>query len=201
MREIGRLVLVLVAICVVAAGGLAAVRQALAERIEMQSDFYVRGPALERLLEKPAAELLANKVKLTVDDAVYPVFFRTEGEEVVALAVEAPGKGGYGGDIQIMIGIDLPRGTAIGMEIIAHSETPGVGSNVTKESFRKQWRGLPIAKPLVLGEGVDGISGATYSSRAVTDGTNRVVTLLNEHREELMSAIAATRSAGKEASE
>ena len=198
MREIGRLVLVLVAICVVAGGGLAAVRGALAERIERQGDFYVRGPALERLLGQPAKELLANKVKMTMDGQELPVFFVKKDGALTSLAVEAAGTGGYGGDILIMIGVDLNAGAMLGMEVIAHSETPGVGSNIAKEGFRAQWKGLPFTKPVALGEGLDAISGATYSSRAVTDGTNRIIQLLAEHRDEVLAAIEAQGAVGEE---
>jgi len=131
MREIGRLVLVLGLICALSASALSYVRTSLAPRIEMQSDFYVRGPALERLFEQPADELLANKVKLELGEQTYPVFFTQEEGELTGLAVEAPGHGGYAGDIVIMVGLDPRRGTVLGVEIVAHSETPGVGAAST----------------------------------------------------------------------
>jgi len=191
MREIGRLAVVLVLICMVAAGGLAAIRQALADRIEQQEDSFVRGPALARLLEQPASELLANKVKIDVDGVEFPVFFLRDGGEVALLAVEAPGRGGYAGDIQVMIGLDLRSETMLGLEIIAHSETPGVGSKVAQPGFRAQWVGLPAGDRVELGSEIDAISGATYSSRAVVDGTNRIVDLLQTRRDEILAAIAA----------
>jgi Na+-translocating ferredoxin:NAD+ oxidoreductase RnfG subunit len=74
-----------------------------------------------------------------------------------------------------------------------------VGSNVAKAGFRQQWRGLSATKPVALGKDIDAISGATYSSRAVADGTNRIVDLLNSQREEILSAIAESRAAAEEA--
>jgi len=192
MREIGRLVLVLGLICSLSAAALSYVRTALAERIEMQSDFYVRGPALERLFERPADELLANKVTIPVDGAEYPVFFTREGGEVAGLAVEAPGHGGYSGDIVIMVGIDLRTGKGLGVEIVSHGETPGVGARVEQPAFRKQWRGLPLDAPAALrgdGGGIDAISGATYSSRAMIDGTNQVLDLVREHESDILALI------------
>ena len=203
MREIGRLVLVLGTIGVVSASTLAYVRASLAPRIEQQSDLFVRGPALERLFGRPAAQLLANKIVLDTGEAAYPVFYERESGEVVGLAVEAAGHGGYGGDIVMMIAIDLRTGKMTGTEIIMHSETPGIGSQVEKPSFRKQWLGLAAAEPVDLrsaGGRVDAISGATFSSRAMIEGTNQVVQLIRDHQSDILARIAdggATAEGGK----
>ncbi len=192
MREIGRLVLVLGLICSLSAAALSYVRTSLADRIEQQSDFYVRGPALERLFARPADELLGNKITFALGEQDYPVFFTREGGEVTGLAVEAPGHGGYSGDIVMMIGIDLRSGRGLGVEIVSHGETPGVGARVEQPSFRKQWRGLPLDAPAALrgdGGGIDAVSGATYSSRAMIDGTNQVLDLVREHKTDILARI------------
>ncbi len=190
MREIIKLVIVLSLICGVAAGALTVARQTLSARIEMQSDFYVRGPALERLFECPAAELLVNKVSYTSDGRTFPVFYMKDGDEVTGFAIEAPGAGGYGGDIKIMVGVDLRTEKVVGMEIIDHKETPGVGSQVEKASFRRQWHGLSIGQSVELGGQIDAISGATYSSRAVVNGTNVVIDILAKGKQEILASIA-----------
>jgi electron transport complex protein RnfG len=192
VREIVRLVVVLSAICGFSAGALTFARQHLADRIEKQNDFYVRGPALERLFKQPAADLLDNKISFTMDGLTYPVFFTREGDIITGLAVEAPGAGGYAGDIVIMVAIDLTTQRMVGMEIIQHSETPGVGAQVEKAGFRRQWAGLPAAERVGLtsqGGRLDAISGATYSSRAVINGTNRIVDLVSRNRDELLATI------------
>ena len=194
MREIARLIVVLALICGISAAALTVVRQNLALKIEQQSDFYVRGPALQRLFSKPASELLGNKVSILTGDNSYPVFYLTDEGEITGLAIEAPGTGGYGGDIVVMIGIDIQTDQIVGLEIIQHSETPGVGSKVEKSSFRKQWKGLIIDESVDLtsrGGQIDAISGATYSSKAVVNGTNQIVDLVNDHRDEIMALIKA----------
>jgi len=193
MREIARLVLVLGLIAACSAAALSYVRTALEPRIERQSDFYVRGPALERLFGAPASEVLGNKIIVEADGLSYPIFyFQTEGR-LAGLAVEAPGKGGYGGDIVIMVGLDLESGKMLGVEIISHSETPGLGAQVEKASFRRQWRNLEIGSPAALsgnGGRIDAITGATYSSKAMIDGTNQIVDLLMKHEEDVRAMIA-----------
>ncbi|MCD4747926.1 MAG: FMN-binding protein [Thermoanaerobaculales bacterium] len=192
LREIARLVLVLGTICSLSAASLAYVRTSLADRIEMQEDFYVRGPALERLFQRPAQELLAEKLTVPVGEEAYPVFYLLEAGEVTGLAVEAAGKGGYGGNIVIMIGLDPRNDSVLGVEIVSHSETPGLGAKVELQGFRQQWTGLTLDCPVALtGDGgrIDAISGATYSSEAMVDGTNQVVLLLRNHREEILTLI------------
>ncbi|MEA1979986.1 MAG: FMN-binding protein [candidate division Zixibacteria bacterium] len=194
MREIAKLVVVLALICGISATILTVARQNLALKIEQQSDFYVRGPALERLFSKPASELLSNKISISAGDNSYPVFYLMDEGKITGLAIEASGTGGYGGNIVIMIGVDIQTNQIVGMEIIQHSETPGVGSKVEKSSFRKQWKGLIINESMKLtsqGGQIDAISGATYSSKAVVNGTNQIVGLVNDHRDEIMSLIKA----------
>lgn len=201
MREIGRLVLVLGLICSISAGALAWARGSLAPLIERQSDFYVRGPALARLFEQPADELLGNKVNVELGGVTYPVFYTMAGGEVTGMAVEAAGHGGYSGDIVIMIGVDRTNGQMLGVEIVAHGETPGVGAQVEKPGFREQWQGLPADRDAALrsaGGGIDAITGATFSSRAMIDGTNQVTALVREHEDEILSLIAAAGAADPE---
>jgi len=199
MGKIGRLVLVLGLIGIGSAVSLAWVRTSLAPRIEQQEDFYVRGPALARLFHCPAEEVLANKVVIDTETSSYPVFFRTDGGEIVGLAVQAAGRGGYGGDIVMMIGIDQAAGELLGVEIISHSETPGLGANVAKDEFRQQWAGLSTADHVALrsaGGSIDALSGATFSSGAMMDGTNQILDLLQAHTEDIMTAIDQKTTSG-----
>ncbi|MBP3436518.1 MAG: FMN-binding protein [Clostridia bacterium] len=77
---------------------------------------------------------------------------------------------GYGGSVTSIVGIDC-EGRVVGVSVSAPDETPGLGANVTKESFLSQF----LTKPdgyFSLGENVEAQTGATYSSRAVVDGIN-----------------------------
>lgn len=189
MREIVRLVVVLTLICVVTAGALEVLRGQLEPRIELQEDLNIRGPALASLFGKPAAELLANKIIFHHNDTDYPIFYMKENGEVTSLAIEAAGKGGYGGDVSIMIGIDLKQDRTLGMEIIKHAETPGVGSRIEKETFRKQWQKLPAAEDVTLGKQIAAISGATYSSRATINATNQIIAQVRDSKDEILALI------------
>lgn len=194
MREITKLVLVLVLICGISSAALTAARRVLEPRIEKQNDLFIRGPALNRLLGKPASELLDNKAIFSIDNHPYPIFYLEDEGEITGLAVEAAGLGGYGGNISVMIGMDMRRDKMLGLEIVRHSETPGVGSQVEKPVFRNQWKNLSINERVELrreGGQIDAISGATYSSKAVVNGTNQIVDLMSRHRDDIIDSIRA----------
>ncbi|MFN2355189.1 MAG: FMN-binding protein [Desulfopila sp.] len=193
MSEIVRMVVVLSVIAGVCSAALTAANIQLAPQIDKQTDLYVRGPALERIFGKPPAEVLGNKVVMQTNGQEIPVFFTENEGEVATIAVEAIGKGGFGGDLKIMVGIDLKTERMTGMEVVSHSETPGLGSRIEEITFRRQWQGLPTDNPVALnseGGGIDAISGATTTSGAAIRGTNDVLTFVHEHREGILQEIA-----------
>ena len=193
MSEILRMVVVLSLITGFCSAALTSANVLLSPQMDKQTDFYVRGPALERLFGKPAEELLSNKVTIRTEGGNVPVFFTREGDAVSTLAVEAVGKGGYGGDLKILVGIDLAKNSQIGMEVVSHSETPGLGARIEEPGFRGQWKGLSLDKPAALtanGGTIDAISGATNTSRAAVNGTNDVIGFIQEHRDEVLRLIA-----------
>lgn len=193
MSDIIRMVVVLSLIAGVSSAALTAANIKLAPQIDKQTDFYVRGPALEKLFKKPAEEVLGNKVVIKAADQVIPVFFTTENDKVATLAVEAIGKGGFGGDLKIMVGIDLNAETMTGMEVVSHSETPGLGARISEIGFRKQWQGLPTDTPLALtkdGGIIDSISGASTTSGAAVRGTNDALAFVRDYKDDILKSIS-----------
>lgn len=85
-------------------------------------------------------------------------------------------KEGYGGDIQITVGITAD-GTVNGISILSISETAGLGMRATEPEFYEQYQGKQAEKFVVSkdggdGEPIDALSGATITSRAVTGAVN-----------------------------
>ena len=116
--------------------------------------------------------------------------FKTEGDcavgykggEVVGYVYVTSAKG-YGGDVQIMTGI-TSEGSISGVVVLDHDETPGLGANCEKEDFRAQYlqsvpdNGFTVVKNQAAGNGqIEALTGATISSRAVTDAVNEAVDL------------------------
>ena len=194
MSEITRMVVVLSLIAGVCSAALTSANYLLDPYVNKQTDYFVRGPALERLFGTPAEEVLGNKVVITDELGDVPVFFVKENDKVSRLAVEAIGRGGYGGDLVIMIGIDLVNDRLTGMETVSHSETPGLGARIEEPGFRRQWQGLPLNQPVAItadGGTIDAISGASTTSRAAASGTNVVLDFVRDNKDEILAEIAA----------
>lgn len=83
---------------------------------------------------------------------------------------------GFSAEITMMVGI--ADGMVTGIAIVSHTETAGLGAvaaaqNAAGETFRNQFSGLSGSLAVDKdGGSVDSITGATITSRAVTDGIN-----------------------------
>ena len=83
---------------------------------------------------------------------------------------------GYGGDIQFSMGVTLD-GTLNGISLLNIKETAGLGMKAKEPAFYGQYEGKQAEKFVVSkdggdGEPIDALSGATITSRAVTDAVN-----------------------------
>ncbi len=154
-----RLAGVLTAICICVAALLAVVNM-------LTRDVIAANAAKEREETVFAIFEGADKMEeyaLADGKTVYLVY---SGDAIVGYSVNIAA-GGFGGNIDMMVGINSD-GTVKGTKIISMSETPGVGTKVNSDSFLGQFTGK--GDDIALGETIDAISGATISSRAVTDG-------------------------------
>lgn len=192
MSEITRMVVVLSLIAGVCSAALTSANYLLDPYVNKQTDYYVRGPALERLFGKPAEEVLGNKVVVSDESGDIPVFFIKDGDTVSRIAVETIAPGSFGGNLTIMVGVDLVDARLTGMEAVSHSETPGLGARIEEDRFRRQWRGLPIDQPVAItadGGVIDAISGASTTSRAAVNGTNGVIEFVRDKQDEILKQI------------
>ncbi len=83
---------------------------------------------------------------------------------------------GFGGDIVMMVGIDCEEKVR-GIEVLSHSETPGLGAKMTTDDFKKRFCGknteLSVVKtPTKSPDEVQAITGATITSRAAAKGVS-----------------------------
>ncbi len=96
--------------------------------------------------------------------------------KLIGYSVEVVESTGYNGDITMIIGYTA-MGKVSDVKIISHSETPGLGSKVDSPDYLDQFKGT--TDQLDYSE-VDGISGATYSSKAVMNGINQATKALHD---------------------
>ena len=81
---------------------------------------------------------------------------------------------GYGGTIDMVVGIDL-KGRVAGIKIISMNETPGLGMNASESKFLRQFTGKTSKSPLKAKKDIDAITGATITSQAVADGVKQAL--------------------------
>ena len=79
---------------------------------------------------------------------------------------------GYGGEMRMAVGVS-PDGNVIGLAVIEHKETSSFFRRVLKRDFIKSLIGKAYSDPFFLDQDVDGVTGATYSSRALADAVRR----------------------------
>lgn len=139
----------------------AAVREVLKAPARWDT-LYLAGDALTRTAPAGGtAAASAERVFLGYD---------TDGR-VVGAAVTA-GEPGFSDVISIIFGIDPATGTLLGMKVLAHKETPGLGDKIERPAFQDQFDGVatPVMgvkeAPSAPAE-VQTVTGATISSRAV----------------------------------
>lgn len=101
----------------------------------------------------------------------------TDVSDETAGYVFTAGAKGYGGTVSVMVGLDT-EGVITGIEILSHSETPGLGANAVKDDFKSRFTGksgeLTVNKTSNDGQNVQAITAATITSKAVTEAVNMI---------------------------
>ncbi|NMB39178.1 MAG: RnfABCDGE type electron transport complex subunit D [Firmicutes bacterium] len=118
----------------------------------------------------PLAETLGSEdyQLATIEDKVYYYVGDYEAPEKVGFIGSEQG---YHGPIYFYLVVD-GSGSILHLQILSHSDDPGLGSLVTRDTFLDQFIGLNYENDLTLGADVMGVTGATISSRAVISGIN-----------------------------
>lgn len=167
-----RLVLTLAITCVVAGALLAAVYGWMNPMIEARKLERVKSVGLQGIFpEADSFEEVALELPAGVQAPVYRVFDKS-GKEL-GLWFQGKNKG-YGGDITMAIGVDTKSASVVAVRVMEQNETAGLGSRITEDTFLAQFNGKPLSDRFALGADVSGITGATVSSRAVSDGVARM---------------------------
>lgn len=104
--------------------------------------------------------------------------FGKKDDKIVGYAVNAV-VAGFGGNIEMIIGIDESH-CVTGVKITSASETPGLGAKASDADFTNQYKGLGngisvIKSGVPNGNEISAISGATITSKAVTEGVNEAL--------------------------
>ena len=170
MREMIKMVVVLTVLCTFSGGLLAAIRSGTKDKIEYQQLKFVKGPAIKSILEGASNDPIVDRFKLKDGKIERSFFVGVFDGKASAAAFESFGKG-FGGDIGLMVAVNLDNDNIIGVGVTTHSETPGIGSRAkTDPTFAAQFKGLSIKDAFKVkpdGGQVDTVSGATVTSRGL----------------------------------
>jgi len=170
MREMIKLFVVITLFSSLAGGLLAVVRSGTAERIEYQQLKFVKGPTIIEIMKGCSNDPLVDRFKIADGKKERNFFVGVFEGKPNTVALESFGKG-FGGDIGVIVAVNLEDDKIVGIGVTTHSETPGLGSRTkTDPSFKSQFKGLPIKEPFKVkpdGGKIDALSGATISSRGV----------------------------------
>lgn len=172
MREMISMVVVLTCLTAVSGGLLAAIKDGTEKRIEEQVLKFAKAPAIAQIFTDVSNDPLTERFNVSADGVEVQVFPGKLADGSNAVAFETKGKGGYGGDVGLMVGINLENDQIIAVRVTTHSETPGLGSRAKDDpAFVSQYDGKSLDDKFGLKSengSIDAMSGATITSRAVT---------------------------------
>lgn len=172
MKSIAKMIIVLSLLCGIAGFGLSYLKISTAVAIEEQILTYVQGPAILSVFVGAENSPIEDRKTFEMEDGreivVFPSFKKGE---LVGVAIE-DFAGGYGGDVGVVVAIDIANDSILDIGITTLRETPGIGTQCTESSFTKKFKGVEIPPRSVPdGGSIDAISGATISSWAVVNAT------------------------------
>jgi len=171
MREMIKMVVVLTILSFFSGGVLAYIRNTYQERIDNQVLEFVKGPAVRTIFEGAGNDPIADRFTIKDGEVERTFFVGVFDGQPRGVAFETSGKG-YGGDVGLMVGIDVKDSKLMGVSVTTHGETPGMGAKAKSDpSFVAQYKGLALEQPIAVtldGGSISAISGATITSRAVS---------------------------------
>jgi electron transport complex protein RnfG len=149
---------------------------------------------------------------LAAQDDPVRLFRARRGGAPAALVFEAVAPDGYGGRIRLILAVGADD-RLIGVRVVSHKETPGLGDYIDPKKDRnkaspwirqfdaKGFAEVAVAEWKVGKDGgrFDARAGATISARAVTNATRRALQFAVEHRDKLYTLPAQSRLEAQEA--
>ena len=170
-KEVLQPTLILVLICLVMTAVLAGTNLMTKDAIAAQN---------EKVAEQSRKEVLPTADSFEMSDKSDICYVGKTGSDIAGYVFTTEASS-YGGDIQVMTGIDT-EGNVTGVVLLSTSDTPGLGLNAKKESFRDQYKqqvpedGFEVVKGGGATDGqINAMTGATISSRAVTTAVNEAI--------------------------
>jgi len=192
MREMISMIVVLTVLTAVSGGLLAAVRSGTMSRIEGQIFTYQLAPAMNEIFTDVKNNPAKEKFSLKFNDTEFNFYPAKLGDGSKAVAFETHGSG-FAGPVGLMVGINLDTDSIVGARVTTHSETPGLGARAKDDpTFVSQFSGMSLDKKFAIrGDGgdIDGMSGATFTSKGVCLAAKEAKTIYRKLKPEILKKI------------
>ncbi|HSW09953.1 MAG TPA: FMN-binding protein [Bacillota bacterium] len=170
MKESLRLPLVLATICALAAGILTATYGVTSELIAARAAEALAAGLREVLPQAETFRDRSDDPVLAGFPAIGQVHEGIRGDAVVGTVFRVTAAG-YGGPVEVLVGVDA-AGTVTAVRVLsAAGETAGLGTRIMEREFLDQFAGT-AEPPLEFRRDVQAITGATDSSAAVLAAAN-----------------------------
>lgn len=180
MKEMLKITLSLVAIFI-AAGLIMGITYKYTSPVKFYAEKKEKEEALKKMAPD-ATEPIQPSGKWTVHSKNLEYYIAKSGGKPVAYIATTSGKG-YSSFIQMLVSLDTDMRIR-DVNILSFNETPGLGDQILEQSFIGQFKGKSLHQiVLIKGEtkdNIQAISGATISSRGVTNGVKDAVQMLVE---------------------
>ncbi|MBU2599788.1 FMN-binding protein [bacterium] len=136
----------------------------------------ITAPLTKKVEEETKAR--ARKAVINADEFIQidpeGRFFKAiKDGKLLGYVITALAKNGYAGSFGVMVGVS-PTLKVVKIKILNQRETPGLGTKIEEDWFLSQYEGKGVENLVVIKEEtadkIQAITGATISSKAVTDG-------------------------------
>lgn len=192
MREMIKMVVVLTILSTFSGGLLAAIKNQTEERINYQQLKFVKGPAILTILDGAANDPIVDRFTLMDGETERGFYVGIFDGKAGSVAFETTAKG-YGGDIGLMVAVNIEDDTIRGVNVTTHLETPGFGALAKDDpGFVSQFKGYSVLEPIMVtndGGQVNAISGATITSRAVCDAATSAGDIYKKMKSQLIEKL------------
>ena len=181
------MVLTLFLVTLAASGALGYVYELTKDAIA-EAEAAKKNLAIKRVLpefnNKPNEEFFKVPTE-TPGDTLY-FYIGKMDNDTVGYAIESYSKNAFAGLLKVLAGF-TPDGKIKSIAVLAHKETPGLGTKMTESPFKDQFPGknpaefkLQVSKD---GGEVDAITASTITSRAYCEAVQRAYDALQKEKE------------------
>ncbi len=181
MKDMIKITLPLVIIFVVA-GVIMALTYEKTYPVRFQAEKQEKEEALKEMAPAATDPIKAAGLWKAADSKDHEYYQATSGGQTIADIAETTGKG-YSSYIKMLVALS-PDMKISDVKILDMNETPGLGDQVLEKSFLDQFKGKSLSQIVLIKgetkENIQAVSGATYSSRGVTNGVKDAVQMLVE---------------------